>query len=325
MKLKFILGAALFMIIAVVLLPNNAGAVTISPPRIDLDVNRGDVVDQTIKVRNELDVAQTYYLSAERFIAAGEGGEPEFVGQDIGLATWIQFPMESVNVPAGETVEVPFKIVVPEYARGGGQYAAVFFSTLPPETEGSGVGVASKIGTLLLVTVAGDTDESAKISTFGTTASSYDALPVDFEILVENAGNVHIQPMGTIQVKNMFGAEAGQVMVNDTGSAVLPDQTRKYEAQWVKNPNTAGANTFWGKYQNQKENYALGKYTANLTLAYGTAGKIITAQTNFWVIPWHVIIVNLIFAIIVVIILYFLIKQYNAWLIKKYGKGSSKK
>jgi hypothetical protein len=123
----------------------------------------------------------------------------------------------------------------------------------------------------------------------------------------------------------MFGSVAGKVAVNETGGNILPDQIRKFDASWVKNANAVGATTFWGKYRQEKENYAFGKYTADLMLAYGTAGKTLNATANFWVIPWHVIIVNLIIIILAVIIIYFLVKKYNAYILAKAGKKTEKK
>lgn len=323
MKTKKLLTLVMVLMLGCLLVPLAGDAVTVSPPIIELDAARGDVIDQIIKVRNESNAATTYYLSAERFIASGEAGAPEFVGEDIDLPTWISFPFENISVPAGETIEVPFKIVVPNYASPGGHYAAIFLSTVPPSAAagGSQVAIASRIGTLILVRIAGEIKEDALMTEFKTTGDSYDSLPVDFSIRIENKGNIHVKPMGEILIKNMMGSVAGKIAVNSAGGNILPEQIRKFESSWVKNPNAVGATSFLGKYRQEKENYAFGKYSAELALSYGTAGKRLIAQTAFWVIPWHVIAVKLIFVIILVVVLYFLIKKYNAWLLKKYNKA----
>jgi len=304
-------------------LPLASSAVTVSPPIIELDAAKGDVINQSIKVRNEGAAATTYYLSAERFVAGGEAGEPSFTGEDVDLATWIKFPFQSITVPAGATVEVPFSIIVPNYAGPGGHYAAIFLSTAPPEAAktGSQVSIASRIGTLILVRIAGEIKESAQVAEFSTTGKSFDALPVNFNVRVKNDGNVHLKPMGTITIKNMWGSIAGKVAVNENGGNVLPDQIRKFDASWVKNSNAVGATSFWGKYRQEKENYAFGSYTADLSLAYGTAGNTLAASTTFMVIPWNIIIVNLAIIVIIVLILYFGVKKYNKWILKKYGKA----
>ena len=327
MKIKTILGVLIVLIAGLLLIPASGNALTVSPPIIELDANRGDIITQAIKVRNESQTNVTYYLTTERFVASGEGGAPEFKGEDVGLASWIKFGgVQSITIPAGETIELPFTVEVPNFASAGGQYAAIFLSNIPPEkdTKASGVSIASRVGIMVFVKIAGDIKEEAKVEEFSTSSSSYNSLPVNFIVKVNNLGNVHVRPMGTIVVKNMFGSVAGQVAVNENAGAVLPDQVRKFEASWVKNPNAVGATGFLGKYNQQKANYAFGKYSADLNLAYGTAGKVLNAKTNFTVIPWNVIIVNLIILIIIVIILFFLVKQYNAWLLKKYGIKATK-
>lgn len=311
------------LLLGALLVPVASNAVTISPPIIELDAAKGDVINQAIKVRNESNATTTYYLSAERFVAGGEAGSPQFVGgEDIDLASWIKFPFSSISIPAGQTIEVPFTIAVPNYAGPGGHYAAIFLSTVPPEAKagGSQVSIASRIGTLVLIKIAGEVKEQAEITEFSTSSKTYDALPVTFITRVKDSGNVHLKPAGTILIKNMWGSVAAKVAVNETGGNVLPDQIRKFESQWVKDPNAVGAQSFWGKYRQQKENYAFGKYSADLNLSYGTAGKVLTASTSFMVIPWNVIAVNLLCLIIVVVILYFVVKRYNAWLLKKYAR-----
>ncbi|MCX6740243.1 MAG: hypothetical protein NTZ49_03380 [Candidatus Parcubacteria bacterium] len=329
MKTKKFLLLAVVMLICGLAIPFASNAVTVSPPILEIEAAKGQVITQSIKVRNESSDLVTYYLTSQKFIAAGEGGAPQFVEgkvEDVDLASWIKFQYDSISIPGGQTVEVPFTIVVPEFAGPGGHYAAIFLSTFPPDAKAntSQVSIASRIGTLVLVKIAGEVKESAELSEF-TAAKSYSSLPVTFGIRVKNIGNVHVKPVGSIVIKNMFGSVAGNVIVNEESGNVLPDSIRKYEASWVKNPNAVGATTFWGKYREEKENYAFGKYTADLMLSYGTAGKPLQASVSFLVIPWHVILVNLVLIIIVVIIIYLLVKRYNAWLITKYGKKQEKK
>ncbi len=330
MKTKKILSLFVaFIVLGALVMPLASNALTVSPPIIEIDAKKGDVINQVLKVKNEGAENAVYYLSSQKFIAAGETGAPQFVegqAEDVDLASWIKFGITSITIPAGQTVELPFTIVVPQFAGPGGHYAAIFLGTVPPNAAGdaSQVAVASRVGALVLVKIAGEIKESAELSEFGTVASSYASLPVDFNIRIKNSGNVHLKPSGSILIKNMFGSVAGKVTVNETGGNILPDQIRKFDASWVKNANAMGATTFWGKYRQEKENYAFGNYTADILLAYGTAGRTLNASTSFWVIPWHVIIVNLIVIVLVVIILYFLVKKYNAWLIAKARKTEKK-
>lgn len=330
MNTKKILVLAVLLMLIGISIPFAGDAVTVSPPILEIEGARGQVINQSLKLRNESADMVTYYLTTQKFTASGEGGAPQFIEgevQEVDLASWIRFQYDSVNIPGGQTIEIPFSIVIPQFAGPGGHYAAIFLSTLPPDTKASTsqVSVASRIGTLVLVKIAGEVKESAELAEFTSVNGTYASLPADFAVRVKNNGNIHIKPTGSIVIKNLFGSVAGNISVNDKGGNVLPESIRKYDASWVKNPNAVGATTFWGKYRQEKENYAFGKYTADLMMSYGTANKPLTASTSFWVIPWHVIIVNLISIVLIVIILYFLIKRYNAWILAKAGKKVEKK
>lgn len=331
MKTKQILSLVVaFIVLGALVMPLAGNALTVSPPIIEIEAKKGDIINQVLKVKNESSENAVYYLSSQKFIAANESGQPSFVegkAEDVDLASWIKFGITSITIPAGQTVELPFSIVVPQFAGPGRHYAAIFLGTVPPDTkaEASQVAVASRVGALVLVKIAGEIKESAEVSEFSTSAESYASLPVDFNIRIKNSGNVHLKPSGSVLIKNMFGSVAGKVVINETGGNILPDQIRKFDASWVKNGNATGATTFWGKYRQEKENYAFGKYTADLMLSYGIAGRNLSGSTSFWVIPWHVIIVNLVVIVLAVIIIYFLVKKYNAYILAKAGKKAEKK
>jgi hypothetical protein len=326
MKNKILYAAIMVLVAGTLLLPLASNAITLSPPMLEYKAKAGDIINDVITIRNENKTAEQYTITTEAFEAAGKGGEPKFLGtNDAGLASWIAFGTDKITVNSGEAVQVPIKITIPTDTVGG-HYAAIFFNLVPPQMTGntSGVGIGSRVGTLVFVQIEGQVTESAKIANFSTKSDNYSSLPVDFNVEVNNDGNVYIRPAGKIYVKNMFGSLAGEMTINEDKAAVLQKQTRQFTAQWVKNPNETKANTFWGKYRQEKENYAFGKYTAELAMQYGESNKIVRAKTMFWVIPWHIILVNLICIVIVVILIYVLVKQYNAWLIRKFQKVQKK-
>lgn len=312
-----------FAMLAVALAPAGAGATTVSPPIVELDLSKGSVVEQVIKLKNDGEAPQSYYISTQRFIAAPSGeGAPEFIEgpTSIGLVSWIEFPFTQITLQSDQTIEIPLTIRVPDNAAPGGHYAGIFFSTDAPEPEDTGVGVAQRIGTLMLVRIAGQIRESAQVTQFGTDQASYDSLPVTFEATVNNLGNVHIKPQGVINIRNFLGKKAAVMAVNEAGGNILPDSSRTFEAVWAKSFDVADGNGFWAKYRAQKKNFAFGKYTADLSLAYGT-NKSLSANTSFWVFPTQVIVVQLILWIIIIILIVFGLRKYNDWLISRYEMG----
>lgn len=316
-KLAYFLGAVALALV----LGLQANATIISPPVIELDANRGDQLANTIKIKNDGETAQTYYLSVEAFKAAGEDGSPTFVADESGATQWIDFAFGNITLQPGQATTIPFTVQVPQSARSGGHYIAVFAGTQAPGSEGSGVGIAARIGTLVLVRVEGETVESARIAEFSSDSDSYGMLPVNFNVRVENNGNVHVKPLGEIVVRGMFGNEATRVKVNEEGGNVLPNSVRKFTTVWGDESQPAG---FFARYAQQKEDKLFGKYTAELTLVYGS-GKIAKDSIQFWVLPTERIIVDLVILIVLVFAIIWIVKQYNLWLISQYEKGKRKK
>jgi len=304
-----------------------ASALTVAPPLSELDLTPGQTTQTQIKLYNETRNPVTLYSEVVNFGASGETGNPsyDFSGEKIGLSSWIDVAPGPITINAGDSAEIPIKINTPENAEPGGHYAVVFFSENPPSAESNQVAIGTKVGTLYLADVAGDVTEDATIAEFGTTASRYSRLPVNFFVRYNNIGNIHLRPTGKITIKNMFGKTAGTVQVNATRAATLPGQIRRYEASWEKNAvdNTPADafSGFWQEYTNDWHNFAFGKYTATIVMTAQTSTQAIqkTSTTQFWVIPWRLLLVDGLVIIIIILLLVYGIRKYNDWIIHKAG------
>jgi len=91
-------------------------------------------------------------------------------------------------------------------------------------------------------------------------------------------------------------------------------------------PQSTAKNIFSGFFeelQNEWNNFALGRFSANLFLLFGQAQpQTMEKNLNFWVIPWRVIICFLIVLAVMISTLIKLIKAYNRWIIRKATKSS---
>ncbi len=307
-----------------------ASALTVTPPLSELDLTPGETTKTKIKLYNETDTAVALYSEVVNFGAAGETGTPtyDFGSEKIGLSTWIEVTPGPVHIEPGNSAEVAITINTPADAEPGGHYAVVFFSENPP-SDGSQVVIGTKVGTLYLADVDGDVTETADIAEFGTVKSSYYRLPVDFFTRFHNTGSVHLRPTGEIEIKNMFGKVSDTVEVNVTQSATLPGQTRKYEATWEKamvdSSQTSGIGGFFQEYKNELHNFAFGRYTATVVMTAQATNTAIqkTATTQFWVIPWHVLLLDGIVIVVIVLLLIVVIRRYNTWIIQKAGGHTS--
>jgi len=126
---------------------------------------------------------------------------------------------------------------------------------------------------------------------------------------IENDGNVHLQPVGEIIIRNMWGAERGRIPVNLNTSFgnVLPNTVREYRFGWQKDPSL----------------FDIGYYTATLSLAYGTeARQFLRAETGFWVIPLRPLAIAIGIIALIVVSIFAVSRWYVARLLRSAGVGS---
>lgn len=260
--------------------------ISITPVTFDLSANPGNTLDEAFKVRNDSASTQQVSIQAENFTAVGEKGQVGLTDEDTpyALAKWISFNQSNFTLKAGEEKIVPFLIRVPGNAEPGGHYASVFAYIGPTSASGSsGSGIGQKIGSLILLRVAGDVKESAVVESFKV--GSYKAgEDVPFEIRIRNTGSVHIRPQGFVSINDAFSKKVADVQVS--GANVFPDAIRQMSTKW-------------------EEPGFIGRYTANLLMYYGQNNQQLTATTVFWVIPWMTLAIWGGVAAVVILILFF--------------------
>ena len=317
MKKLFFVSSLAALIFA--LAPISAFAITVSPPIIEFDARPGDTIVDTIKLYNETTEPQTLSGAVQTFKALNETGAPSFLPpeESTDLATWLKLDESTVTLKADERKDILFSINVPADAEPGGHFAGILWTPSGTTTlQGSGVGITVKTGTLILVRVAGDINETGRLVSFTADRASYNYLPANFAVRFENLGNVHLKPIGTIEISNLLGRKVTSLPINGDLSNVLPESIRKFDATWQKTEVPIGAS----EWQKERENFAWGKYTATLTLDYGVDGQKTTTSLVFWVFPWRVTLFYLAIVILIIILIIFGIRSYNKWLIKKFSQ-----
>lgn len=254
-------------------------SLSVTPTLFEMAAEPLQVWNSNVKVINNNRYPLTVYMSVTNFAPQGETGQGKFlpVFEDVTdgstLAEWIEITDQPVVLGPGESKQVPFSVRVPEDATPGGHFAAIMVGTRPPDSDASFQIKTSQIVTsLFFVRIAGDVIENGVVREFTTSKSFYQEPNATFEVRFENKGNVHIQPQGEIVITNMWGKERGTIPINHKThfGNVLPESIRKFEFTWKGEPSFSD----------------IGRYTAVLTLAYGSDNrKFVTSKTFFWVIP----------------------------------------
>lgn len=306
-------------------------ATTISPVRQELAGDPGSTVQSHIRVINESQTSEVLYTITLNFEPKNdESGEPNFIPTKDGLAAWTK-TQDTITLGPKEQKDIPFSITIPKDAEPGGYFGALFTSTTPPKESSNGsIVLGERVGSLLLLRVNGNLADSGDILEFGAKNKSYfhTNLPVYFYFRFQNAGLDRVQPMGDIIVRNWFGNKVKVIAANPLGGNVLPKSIRRFEAFWqnswgkTEQPDDISALTppkgFWNNVVYEVKYFAVGPYTVQLNLVYGTGiYHTTTAKTKIFLFPWHILLILVTFFVIAYIAIRFLLTRYNRWIIRK--------
>ncbi len=283
---------------------------SVSPTLFDMSAQKGQSWQSNVKVINVNSYDLTVYASVVNFVPRGEGGEVSFMPIDpenknnTTFAEWITISNEPIIIPSEKTVEIPFFIHVPNDASPGGHYAAILIGTKPlnSDKQETKVQTSQMVTSLIFTRVAGDIVELGDIREFRATEVLLSKPEATFELRFENKGNVFLQPQGEIKITNMWGEERGIIPIN---------QNSQYGKVPQKTIGSDGIRKFTFAWKGEWSMADIGRYTATVTLGYGTDSRQFTSsKTTFWVIPF-----KLLFGILFGLAIFVFI---TTWLIKLY-------
>ncbi|MDO8650505.1 MAG: hypothetical protein Q7K33_04350 [Candidatus Berkelbacteria bacterium] len=278
----------------VIMLPNSGQAqelgqakVSISPTLFELTAKPGDILENTMKVINTSEIVQSYEMEIKSFIG-NELGQAKITASDdpeYALRGWVKITPEKFTLAAKQTQVVKFVISVPEDAEPGGQYGSILASLVDNSTvTGTGAITKPKVGTLVLVAVAGDITYSAYIKEFSVAKKRFERPPVEFRTKIHNSSSVHIKPKGFITLTDIFGRKAGSIDFDQKN--ILPDSDRLIT-------------------QSYEQPLIVGRYVATLNVLYGEKGDQLSSKTVFYVFPtWLIILCVALLILIILLLLY---------------------
>lgn len=298
--------------------PGTGQALEIAPPVINLTADPGQVVTAKINLRDVSTQNLVVHGQVNNFTAAGEDGTPKLLldsedkaDDPYSIKTWVS-PLADVTLKPRQVKDMNVTIRVPQNAAPGGYFGVVRFTANPPELDGTGVSLNASLGSLIFIRVNGDAKESLKIEDFfagysGHPGSIFESAPVEFTVRLNNTGNTHLQPVGQITVKDMFGNKVANVNVNLEARNILPGSIRKFTQSL--DSGVIG------------DKMLFGQYSAELNVTYGAEKQKLTATTSFWVIPYKLIGLIVIGLIIIFFVLRWLIRRYNRNIINRSRGG----
>lgn len=265
----------------------------VGPGKIEMELAPGEKGTFDLQISNRLGTTKTFSLTEEDFIGSNNPSETVvLLGNDRGpysLKDYITIGASNIDIEHGTRVRVPVSVSIPKNAEPGGLYGSVIVGTVSKnenQNEANGVvssnPVISRIGTLVFIRIKGEVKESGKFTDFriaGNKKVVFDPSNIKFNLFFQNDGNVHLNPKGTITIKNMLGTTVGTIAVEPWFA--MPKSLRFREVDWSKT-------------------FLFGKYTALANVEKGYDKSSDTLSISFFVIPWKIVLLIFIGLVIVV-------------------------
>jgi hypothetical protein len=286
---------------------NNApNGLLVSPVVEETMIGKGEILPVQMAIENPTNSTVTLKATVNDFIASSnESGTPDILLNNNSKTPLPLNNFESLVEPISNITLNPHQrlyfnvyIGVPTSAASGGYYGLIRFENVNL-TNTANVGEIASTGTLFLITVPGNLIQKINLVQFAVEQNNQPTSFVNSGNLqivtrLDNVGNIHLQPFGTIEVKSMFGKDVALVQFNGTLGNILPDSIRKFA------------------YDLPKKHY-LGHYTVTASIAWQKgSSNIINVQTGFWYVPIWVIIVIILIIALIVLTVWWLIHRRSA-------------
>lgn len=261
------------------------GDFVVGPTKTELTIEPGTEKVMELLVTNRMGERRSFRLSTEDAKGSDDPSQTVvLLGDDRGpysLKDYLKFEETNFELESGQRARIPVTVSIPQDAQPGGLYGSVIVTTASVPVTGdttiqtgakAGSVIEARIASLFFITIPGEIEKKGSLVEFSTIpneARFFSTGPINFQILFENTGSVHLNPYGTVSIKNLLGEEVGTLRADPWFA--MPESTRRRELSWDRP-------------------YLLGYYTAELQLHRGYGADVDTATVSFFVLPWKVLV-----------------------------------
>jgi len=246
----------------------------------------GSVTDAVIVSNHDSEPLALDVYAADGFTTTS--GQLDLVTKDtesVDVGAWSAVGAAQVQIPAGETVEIPFTVTIPADATPG-DYAGGILTSLPQPGQEQGVNVDRRLGIRMHVRVTGElapglTVEKMQVDYAGT-LNPFGTGDATVTYTVHNTGNVRLAAGQSIRVAGPFGLLPSTVDTVEPVPELLPGES------WDVTASVGGiVPAFWLS--------ATSVLSPELAVVAGaTPGlEAVEASTGTWTIPWSLLVLLL--------------------------------
>jgi hypothetical protein len=258
------------------------------------EIDPGAAVDDALVISNHDAIPLELSLyGADGFTT--EAGELDVLTRDeesTELGAWVAFASDTVTVPAGESLEVPFSVRVPDNATPG-DYAGAVITSLGRPTQDQGVSVDRRLGIRIHLRVGGELAPALAVDDmrveYTGTANPFGPGDTAVTYTLHNTGNARLESTQSVAVSGPFGLFRAEASDIEPVPELLPGETRDVT---VRLPGIVPA-------------FLL---TATTVVTLDSAGNdgsdpsipAVEAEATTWAVPWALLALVLLVAALVV-------------------------
>jgi hypothetical protein len=275
-----------------------AGDFVVGPGKVDVTLQPGQSKTFEITVTNRTGKLHRFNITAQDAVGSQDTATPiVLLGDDRGpysMKDFVSVPYRTFDLQHNQRARIPVTITIPPDAEPGGLYGSVLVDTVAVQSEAGDTGgtapqsaIIAKIGTLFFITIPGTVEKDGGIKEFTTVPEKtfYQGGPINFGIVYENRGSMHLVPYGELRIRNMFNEEIGYVKLDPW--FVLPKSLRLREVTWTRE-------------------LLFGRYTATVAINRSYDDVIDEMSYTFWVLPWK----PLVGVFVAVFVVFFFIRSF---------------
>lgn len=269
-----------------------ASEYTVRPFLFDEIVNPRDVITETVLLTNDSEYRKYIVYATVNEISVDKEGEikkfvsPVMTDRSNTITSWIEVTRGRIEIPPGESREVPVTFRINHDAEPGEYHAFIGFVPAPNKPEAQRIALNGEAdGVVVKITVADQRKDNLRIDSFLIDRFVTDDDGRNIEIVVENSGDLPSAPNGEIIFYDSKGVEVDSLMVNEDESIVVaPGETKTITATLPLGDE-------------------LGRFKANINLKYGkNQSAALFDTTTFYMMPIHLLL--MIFGAILIVALF---------------------
>ena len=323
-------------------------SLTTSPVSEVISAKPGTTTSTILHVENNGPEPIPMKIKLFTFGAEGTSGKPALeqpTSADTFL-NWASFSPDAFVAQVNVPVAVTMTLNIPKTANLGYNIGVAFEPITVTTLTSPGAAInGTNVILVLLNTNSSNESPSIILSSFTATRKLYEYLPASLNINVHNSGNIFLAPGGDVFISKNKNFAPGSIIdtipVNTAQGNILPNTNRIFQVEWsdgfplnvakevnnipvVKN-NQPVYQLQWNFAHANK--FRFGRYYAKLILSYsnGVRQVPLSAVVSFWVIPWKMTLLFILFVLIFVGLLVSWLRQHikkTAKLLKKKSRNS---